>query len=182
MKLSNQLLKTQLEKNVEGLGRAFGFDGEIKPYFWEISEKGELTAEKILLENKIWDYPYILQSISLDEYNDWLAYRAKRFGEVHDRINTLTQLLDSNLVEFQIYRAYYPDESFHLYIGKTEILEEYGLTEKYRELERYLTQDLNDPQVFVVGPSSNSLFDIYILGRDRDNDWAGVQIEVRLLS
>jgi hypothetical protein len=66
--------------------------------------------------------------------------------------------------------------------SSTEILEEYGLTEKYRELERYLTQDLNDPQVFIVGPSSNSLFDIYILGRDRDNDWAGVQIEVRLLS
>jgi hypothetical protein len=77
MKLSNELLKTQLEKNIDGLGRAFGFDGEIKPYFWEISKKGELTADKILLENKIWDYP-CLQVVSSDEYVAYFTYRTKR--------------------------------------------------------------------------------------------------------
>jgi hypothetical protein len=295
VKLSNKIIKTQLEKNTEFLGQVFGWDGEIKPYFWEIAEKGELTAEKILLENKFQNIPS-LETVSLDKYVDWLATTQKKFGGLREnKLYLLTEILDSNLVEFQIYQAYYLDDFFHLYLGKIDeiwfglcetfpaldeialypdsyrttsnkfsipdvivahkaktsfLIEELrrndfsvtnkfssdddifmwdcaesksllieklltlarfitrfefsdlanlcesvrisgdptglekklGLIEKYQNLEQYLQRSLTEQQAFVIGPPSESDFELYVLGRDRDNDWAGVFIHVGLLS
>jgi Nuclease A inhibitor-like protein len=296
VKPSNEHIKSQLRETVKGLGRSFGWDGEIRLYFWEVAEKGELAADKILLENKVENIPSI-RSVSLDEYINWLAARQKRFGGLREnRLYTLAELLESNLAEFQIYQAYYLDDIFHFYVGRiddiwfglcetfpalrhlnrvahvhrttsdkflvpkvigcdmkvaflleelrrndflttskfgcdgdldldlymwgcaatrsllierlltlarfltrfefvdlatlkesvrlsgdTEIEENLGLMGNYQALEQYLQENLTDQQVFVIGPPSQENFDLYVLGRDQDDDWAGVAIHVGLL-
>jgi hypothetical protein len=296
VKSSNKHIKSQLGETVEALGRSFGWDGEIRLFFWEVAEKGELAADKILLENKFENIPSIL-AVSMDEYVDRLATRQKRFGGLREnRLYTLADLLESNLSEFQIYQAYYLDDIFYFYVGKideiwfglcetfpalihlnrvthvhrttsdkflvpsivgcemkvaflleelrkndflttskfgcdgdldenlymwdcaatksllieklltlarfltrfefvdianlkesvrlsgdTEVEEERGLMDNYQALELYLQNHLTDQQVFVVGPPSQKSFELYLLGRDQDNDWAGVSVHVGLV-
>ncbi len=296
MKHSNEESKVHLEKITEGLGRIFGFDGEITPYFWEIAEKGELTGDRILLEDKIWGSPS-LQPVSLNKYLDWLTTEQYgRFGGLdRNSIDYFVEDFGSILSEFQIYMAYYVDEIFHIYLGKVndnwfglcqgfdglserirypniykrtsdkfltadttvgfetlvnylldasakgsflmsrdlssshrdymydmaetqtlmiekvltssgfltrfefdsfanlqdsihvmasdvELLEEFELTKKYKDVEQYLYEELTDTQVFIIGPPSNSVFHIYVLGKDKDNDWAGILIETGFMS
>lgn len=50
--------------------------------------------------------------------------------------------------------------------------EEKATTEKYRNLEASIRQNLSDIQVFKIGKTQ---VDIYIIGTTMDGDWAGVK-------
>lgn len=96
MKSSNQTLKAKLEEITEKLGRLFGFDGKVSPYFWEISEKGELTAKKILLINEVWDLKS-LEQISLEDFLNWLENRQKLYELRDSKYSKLIDILQLHL-------------------------------------------------------------------------------------
>lgn len=162
MKSSNQNLKAKLEKNTNKLGRLFGFDGKVSPYFWEISEKGELTAKKILLNNEVWDLKS-LEQISIEHFLNWLENRKKLYSQHDSKYYQLIDIFQSHLSDLQIYRAYYVDKVFTIFTGKTKDNNYFALCEPFPELnqlgrypnaykdtsDKFLIPDVSNDEAFI---------------------------------
>ncbi|BAY81339.1 hypothetical protein NIES267_08150 [Calothrix parasitica NIES-267] len=118
MKPYNKELFANLKWFTQGLTFPDDERGSLNPFVWDVSERGELTAEKLMLSNNIWGNKS-LKRIEFDDY--WGKSRANK------QTTVFIETLQSHLTEIQIYRAYFPDDGFSLHTGKTNYGDWFGL-------------------------------------------------------
>jgi hypothetical protein len=109
MKFENIELVEELRTVAENL--VFGDDGSVSPFVWEVAEKGVLSAFALINQNRVWDIP----SLEVKDFHDFI----KDAGRNKEEYQAIYEVLESHLAEFEFYIAYYPDEIFCLYVGKT---------------------------------------------------------------
>jgi Nuclease A inhibitor-like protein len=109
MKSENIDLVEELTTIAENL--VFGEDGSISPFIWEVAEKGVLSAYNLVRQNRVWDIP----SLDSRDFQEFI----EGAGRKKEEYQALYEVLESRLAEFEFYIAYYPDEIFCLYTGRT---------------------------------------------------------------
>lgn len=67
MKYINEQWIAEFNSLTQGLEFGYLTNSLLKPFIWEVNEKGELTAEKLMLSNKIWGINS-LSPINFDNY------------------------------------------------------------------------------------------------------------------
>ena len=106
-----------LARVTQGLGFPEEYQsGSIRPFIWEVAERGGVTAEQLMLSNLSWGNSY-LRLAQLDNLST-PGYDAKQ---------PLLTILLSNLIEINIYKAYFPYHGFDVYIGKTQDNDWFGI-------------------------------------------------------
>jgi hypothetical protein len=110
MKPENAELVEELASVAENL--IFGEEGGIHPFVWEISEKGEWSLYNLVVQNQVWGIP----SLKAEKFEDFKQRAPSNLREEYQEIFDVLQLC---VKEFEFYVAYYPDETFCLFLGKT---------------------------------------------------------------
>ncbi len=118
MKPYNEELFANLKCLTQGLVFSDDERGSLNPFVWDVSERGELTAEKLMLSNKIWGSKS-LKRLTFDVF-------LEKASE-DKQTKALFKILQSHLTNIEIYQAYFPDDVFNVYIGKTRDEDWFGL-------------------------------------------------------
>ena len=118
MKPHNKELFDNLKCLTQGLVFSDDERGSLNPFVWDVSERGKLTAEKLMLSNKIWG----TKSLKRVTFDIFLEKVSK-----DKQTQALLKILQSHLADIEIYRAYFPDDVFNVYIGKTGEEDWFGL-------------------------------------------------------
>lgn len=111
----NEEIYSTLANLTKGLG--FADFGKLNPYIWGIEAQGELTTEKLVLSNKVWGR-HSLRLIDINSLNkpDW---------------QNVIEVIKTHLQEIEVYQAYFPDEGFYIFIGKTSDNEWFGISSSF---------------------------------------------------
>ncbi|MGB3655516.1 MAG: nuclease A inhibitor family protein [Rivularia sp. (in: cyanobacteria)] len=118
MKSHNAELLANLKSFTQGLVFSDDERGSLNPFVWDVSEKGKLTAEKLMLSNKIWG----TKSLTRLTFDVFLEKASE-----DKQTKALFKILQSHLTNIEIYQAYFPDDVFNVYIGKTREEDWFGL-------------------------------------------------------
>ena len=118
MKPYNEELFANLKCLTQGLVFSDDERGSQNPFVWDVSERGELTAEKLMLSNKIWGSKS-LKRVTFDVFLEKVSK--------DKQTQALLKILQSHLTNIEIYQAYFPDDVFNVYIGKTREEDWFGL-------------------------------------------------------
>ena len=118
MKSHNAELVANLKSFTQGLVFSDDERGSLNPFIWDVSERGELTAEKLMLSNKIWG----TKSLTRLTFDVLLEKASK-----DKQTKALFKILQSHLTNIEIYQAYFPDDVFNVYIGETREEDWFGL-------------------------------------------------------
>ena len=118
MKSHNAELLANLKSFTQGLVFSDDERGSLKPFVWDVSERGKLTAEKLMLSNKIWG----TKSLTRLTFDVFLEKASE-----DKQTKALFKILQSHLTNIEIYQAYFPDDVFNVYIGKTREEDWFGL-------------------------------------------------------
>ena len=110
MKSHNAELLANLKSFTQGLVFSDDERGSLNPFVWDVSERGKLTAEKLMLSNNIWGTKS-LKRVTFDVFLEKASEDKQTKG--------LLKILQSHLTNIEIYQAYFPDDVFNVYIGKT---------------------------------------------------------------
>jgi len=98
MKPHNAELLANLKYFTEGLEFADDGRGSLNPFVWDVSERGKLTAEKLMLFNNIWGNKS-LRLIKFDDY--WEKVRENK--QIKKLIETLeSQMIPIILMKIQV--------------------------------------------------------------------------------
>lgn len=111
MKPENVALAGELAVVTDNL--IFSWDGMISPFVWEIEEKGAWSAYNLVMQNKVWSNPS-LKVCNFEEFNQGVRNKAEK-----DEAQNLYEVLKSHLEDFEFYTAYYSDDIFCIYVGRT---------------------------------------------------------------
>jgi hypothetical protein len=110
MKPENAELAKELASVAENL--IFGEEGSIHPFVWEISEKGEWSLYNLVVQNQVWGIP----SLKAENFE---VFKQCAPNNLREEYQEIFDVLKSCVKEFEFYVAYYPDETFCLFLGKT---------------------------------------------------------------
>lgn len=121
MKPANAEMVANLAWFTQGLGfPEFYGSRSIRPFIWEVAERGALTAEHLMLSNVIWEN----KSLKLTQVDN-----SSKFSWAQRQL--LLKKISSNLTEINVYEAYFPDHCFDVYIGKTQDNDWFGICSRF---------------------------------------------------
>jgi Nuclease A inhibitor-like protein len=110
MKTENAELAEELANIADNL--IFGEDGSIRPFIWEISERGEWSLYNLVMQNQVWEIP----SLRVENFEDFNPIAPSNLREEFQEI---FEVLKSCIGDVEFYVVYYPDEIFCLFLGRT---------------------------------------------------------------